>query len=168
MKLKGKVPVWSIQDWSFRKSIFQCLKLECSHRKDEWSILLNRWVIGQGIFEQILNELAVKTGMTEKTPNSFDGVERLFLITGSIELEITGETLEEYISIQVPAIPQHLVQNVEGSGLGGGFFNYDSHAIPAIVTKRVGSTHLPRFHYHSHSSLLGTQCDGLTQDCRDR
>ncbi|GJS97955.1 hypothetical protein Tco_0819125 [Tanacetum coccineum] len=68
-KLKWKVPVWSNQDWSFRKSIFQCL--ESSNAvigKDEWSILLKEMVIGRDFFEEFPNEpTGKKPAMAEKT-----------------------------------------------------------------------------------------------------
>ncbi|GJX73893.1 hypothetical protein Tco_0312488 [Tanacetum coccineum] len=41
-------------------------------RKDEWSILLEKMSHRSGYFGKILYEFPVKTGMTKKTPNSFD------------------------------------------------------------------------------------------------
>ncbi|GKE66510.1 hypothetical protein Tco_1520671, partial [Tanacetum coccineum] len=57
--------------------------LDAFIREDEWSILLEKMSHWSGYFGKILYESPVKTGMTKKTPNSFD--------SGGMSLGHSGE-----------------------------------------------------------------------------
>nr|GFD21775.1 hypothetical protein [Tanacetum cinerariifolium] len=73
-KFKWQVPVWGNQDWSFRKIFLQCLEsLDTIFREHERGILLEKMSHRSRDFGEILNELPIKTGVTEETSNTLDG-----------------------------------------------------------------------------------------------
>nr|GFC42090.1 hypothetical protein [Tanacetum cinerariifolium] len=73
-KLKWQVPVWSNQDWSFRKFFLQRLEsLDTIFKEHERGILFEKMSHRSRDFGEILNESPVKTGVTEETSNTLDG-----------------------------------------------------------------------------------------------
>nr|GFB30413.1 hypothetical protein [Tanacetum cinerariifolium] len=70
---KWEVPVWGNQDWRFHNYLLSRLEsFDAIFREDERGILLKKVSHRSRNFGKIFDESSVKTGVTEKTPNTFD------------------------------------------------------------------------------------------------